>query len=196
MPLREPSLRTFTGNPSSVCPRAVTSHPSILRAGSGLPCAARFLLQEGRDRIGSGTRPAAADPAYDSHVVAHGALGRTTRDDGAPITVCSHCGELEAMTEASDSLAPFTDWPLSPERLAAEERAWYAKQQRARFADPQRRLGHYWGAALLFTLSLVGPVSRMNTTFATVAPGRNRTYDLWLRRPALYPLSYERARPV
>jgi hypothetical protein len=25
------------------------------------------------------------------------------------------------------------------------------------------------------------------------APGRNRTYDLWLRRPALYPLSYERA---
>jgi hypothetical protein len=26
------------------------------------------------------------------------------------------------------------------------------------------------------------------------APGRIRTYDLWLRRPALYPLSYERAR--
>ena len=29
------------------------------------------------------------------------------------------------------------------------------------------------------------------------APGRNRTYDLWLRRPALYPLSYERvSQPV
>ena len=32
--------------------------------------------------------------------------------------------------------------------------------------------------------------------FSLDAPGRNRTYDLWLRRPALYPLSYERARPV
>jgi hypothetical protein len=28
--------------------------------------------------------------------------------------------------------------------------------------------------------------------FIGYAPGRNRTYDLWLRRPTLYPLSYER----
>jgi hypothetical protein len=31
--------------------------------------------------------------------------------------------------------------------------------------------------------------------FSLDAPGRNRTCDLWLRRPALYPLSYERALP-
>ena len=42
-------------------------------------------------------------------------------------------------------------------------------------------------------------MSRERLAFAGLsldAPGRNRTYDLWLRRPALYPLSYERARPV
>jgi hypothetical protein len=47
--------------------------------------------------------------------------------------VCGHCGELEAVTEATGQLAPFTDWPLTPDRLAAEERAWYAGMQAARF---------------------------------------------------------------
>lgn len=59
-------------------------------------------------------------------------LSRTTRDgEGALIGVCSHCSELEAMTDEAGMLAPFTDWPLSPERLAQEERAWYARRQAA-----------------------------------------------------------------
>jgi hypothetical protein len=60
-----------------------------------------------------------------------GALSRTTRDDGAGITVCGHCGTLEAVAEEAGQLAPFTDWPLSPEQLAAEERAWYAMAQKS-----------------------------------------------------------------
>jgi len=62
-----------------------------------------------------------------------GALSRTTRDDGAEIVVCGHCGDLEAFTEEGGWLAPFTEWPLSPERLAAEERMWYAVMQHARY---------------------------------------------------------------
>ncbi len=61
------------------------------------------------------------------------ALSRTTRDGGAEIDVCAHCGDLEALADAAGDLAPITDWPLSPDRLAAEERRWYSFAQAATF---------------------------------------------------------------
>ncbi len=66
-----------------------------------------------------------------------GALSRTTRDEGAPITVCPDCGSREAMVveygeEYEVSLPSYTDWPLSVEELLAEDRIRYDFGQAAR----------------------------------------------------------------
>jgi hypothetical protein len=56
--------------------------------------------------------------------VLRGALSRATRDDGAPIEICSRCGEREAIREADGAdYISVTDWPLSVDDLVAEERA-------------------------------------------------------------------------
>ena len=76
-------------------------------------------------------QPVVLCPRCQARPVIHAVLSRTTRDDGAEIDVCPHCGELEAITEAAGRLAPFAAWPLTPDRLADEERAFYKTMQRA-----------------------------------------------------------------
>ncbi len=63
------------------------------------------------------------------------ALSRTTRDGGAPIYICPRCGELEAIAQSYDRLIPFTEWPLTLERLIEEERAWYIFNRPAKGGD-------------------------------------------------------------
>jgi hypothetical protein len=53
-----------------------------------------------------------------------GAVSRTTRDDGAEITVCPRCGEREAMSgDDPAGQVPFTAWPVEVEQLLWEEEA-------------------------------------------------------------------------
>ena len=53
-----------------------------------------------------------------------GALSRTTRGEGAPVEVCSRCGEREALYGRNpDDQIQLTDWPVSIDRLVEEERS-------------------------------------------------------------------------
>ena len=57
-------------------------------------------------------------------IIGHtGALSRTTRDEGAAVTICDRCGERESLYGRRPDQIPFVDWPVSIERLLAEEEA-------------------------------------------------------------------------
>lgn len=52
-------------------------------------------------------------------------LSCTTRDDGAPIHICTECGEREIHMELRGRLAPIETWPLSIDALLEEDRVRY-----------------------------------------------------------------------
>lgn len=64
----------------------------------------------------------------------HGALSRTTRDEGAPVEVCPRCGEREALygRDPADQV-PFVEWPVSLGRLVEEERALLTFKREGQF---------------------------------------------------------------
>lgn len=62
-----------------------------------------------------------------------GTLSRLTRDEGAPVEVCPRCDSRESVYGYDPRRhPPMTEWPLSPETLANEERALITAFQKAK----------------------------------------------------------------
>lgn len=68
-----------------------------------------------------------------------GGLSRTTRDEGAPIEVCSRCSSREALYGYDPAAqVSFTEWPLTREQIAEEDR----RLRMAERGDDDREEGH------------------------------------------------------
>ena len=57
-------------------------------------------------------------------ITTSGALSRTTRDAGAPVTVCDRCGQREGLYGRDvEAQIPLSEWPVPIETLLREEEA-------------------------------------------------------------------------